>query len=254
MALYAIGGKRERATSATGGAQSTASRLTKKTETKFEPPTRSGADFLMQGLSMANTAKQGYGMLSDGAGWVMDQFGAPSAANMQPVQTSTTGGEQATGPVTSGLPGPWDEATGEVAKHAWNPEWGSFSDDLLSSTSALPTDAAQDAASSAATDITTQTPKILSSGAIAQGIGGLAGGLGGRALGQAIGGKTGGDVGGVVGGAAGAYLGGLAMSSLGTAAAGAATGAAAGATAGSVVPGLGTLVGAGIGALTSFFF
>lgn len=86
--------------------------------------------------------------------------------------------------------------------------------------------AAQAGANAAAGGMTTM-------GAVAgPAIGGAAGGLAGRELGRAIGGDTGAAIGGVAGSLGGAYLGGLA---------------------GSAVPGVGTLIGAGIGALSSLF-
>lgn len=91
------------------------------------------------------------------------------------------------------------------------------------------------------------------SGSIGPSVGGVAGGLAGKELGRAIGGDTGAAIGGVAGSLGGAYLGGLAMSGLAGGVSGAAGGAAAGAAAGSAVPGLGTFIGAGIGALTSLF-
>lgn len=93
-------------------------------------------------------------------------------------------------------------------------------------------------------------------GAAGSAVGGVAGGFAGRELGRAIGGDTGATIGGIAGSLGGSYLGGLAVSGLGGiagSATGTAGGAAAGAAAGSAVPGLGTVIGAGIGALASFF-
>lgn len=112
-------------------------------------------------------------------------------------------------------------------------------------------------ASQTASRINATGPESLTGGLTASGIagsslGGFAGGFAGKELGRAIGGDTGAAIGGAAGSLGGAYLGGLAASSL-AGGAGAAGGAVAGAAAGSAVPGLGTIVGAGIGALGSLF-
>lgn len=262
MALYnsGQGGLFQRAQSQFQGAQAAMGKQTQegaRTETTGAGP--GPGQMISQGIGLINLPNQiegAWNSVGKGVKWLANQWGAPDTT----ARVAETGG-QAVAEAANGIGEAVQlNAGAEVANGlseqmyavpeylGGEPGLAQAAEQTAASINTGGANAAPNAGAQAA-----QGGLSTMGGVVGPSLGGVAGGLAGRELGKAIGGDTGAKIGGVAGSLGGAYLGGLAASSLAGMAGGAAGGAAAGAAAGSAVPGMGTLIGAGIGALTSFF-
>lgn len=275
-----------------GNAQQTMGSMSKENQTtEIRPGQAPSTQILAQGVGLTGAANQLWNLgerAYSGFNWIRDKFSAPNV-NAQAAQAEsgaqavgqaqslngmqTNSGAQVGEQMSKQAQAAPDFVNGEqyaaakgaaMAGQTWTPETLNQAGELAAQNLnqqmyANPMlDSPEALAQSSQTAQAVQVPgpeNVTSglSGTIGTSVGGVAGGLAGRELGRVIGGDTGAAIGGVAGSLGGAYLGGLAMSSLDLSGAGMAGGAAAGATAGSAVPGMGTLIGAGIGALTSLF-
>lgn len=278
------GDNKGRSYSTMGTAQSSMGSMKKENQTtEFEPARMTPMQGVNQAMSFMSFPGQVKGLVNNLNGavdWTMSKFGAPNAeaaaqkagagaadlAGGVQMNTGVEAGANAAAASPELYEGMAQGLPDEIQKELFfgNPEnlVPDTASNLAGGTGGI-SDTGAGIADGTANNVAAETAVEASQGGmstlgatIAPAAGGVMGGMAGKAIGKAIGGETGGDIGGVVGSMGGAYLGSLAGSALTTGlgtAAGAAGGAAAGATAGSVVPGLGTVIGAGIGALTSFF-
>lgn len=293
MALYKTGGNGlARAQGAASGAMNAMGSMTKENQrTEYKPGDPPATQIFSQGVGLTGTANQLWNLGSkgiDGARDIYQRFLAPDAkAAAVKAESGAQAVGQATGPMQNGVQmnsgvqpaselgrdmvnvpdfvAGHDLATqsnaviGNVADQVYGQAGELASQNLARQMYANPLVDSPDLlaqSSETASKITVPGGEGASGigGAIGPSVGGVAGGFAGRELGRAIGGDTGAAIGSVAGSLGGAYLGGLAMSELAGSVAGEAGGAVAGAMAGSAVPGLGTLIGTGLGALTSFLF
>lgn len=269
MALYNMGSLFQRGTNQFQGAEAAMGKQTREgPRTEIEPAPLTGSDIVMNGLALYGTGKQLYelgGKAVDGYQWLANKFGAPNAA-AQAINTGAgaQAAQQAGGTIQNGVQlntGAQISAEDlqnffyeDPAQKISDAAYKAAIQDTPGNTAAATGSVAANASNSAQSATQAAQGGMSGMGAVVgPAVGGVAGGLAGREIGKAIGGNTGGQIGSVAGSLGGAYLGGLAASTLASTAASTAAGMAGGATAGSFVPGYGTLIGAGIGALSSFF-
>lgn len=283
----------DRAQNQANGAMKAMGSMTRENQTtEITPGSPPATQILQQGVGLTGTANQLWNLkdrVKDGYSWLEQKFKTPDAQGQ--AQAANAGGQAVQDfaePVASGVQmnsGPQVAAPQNMPDfinqaQTAQPLAGMTTFNLPDAQLAeMGSQAAQNVrqqmyampeylggspelaqqASQTASQINVAGPENVTGGLTATGvagssIGGLAGGFAGKELGRAIGGDTGATIGGIAGSVGGSYLGGLAAGALAGEAVGTAGGVIAGAAAGSAVPGLGTVIGAGIGALGSFFF
>ena len=266
MALYKSGNLLTRGQNQMQSAQSTWGQRTKENQTtEYEPGSPSAGEMAgkaMGLMTLPGQVESAYGHLKDGAQWLASKFNAPNA-NAQAAQAGA-GAQAAQGPAQEAVQmNTGAQVSAEELQNAIYKTPAQETEQLVNEAAAqaidpvIPIQSVTPVASAAeGTQTATQAATQASQGGLStmgaslgSAGGGIVGGLAGKELGQTIGGDTGATIGSVAGSLGSAYLGSMAAGSL----AGAAGGAAAGATAGSVVPGMGTVIGASLGALKSFF-
>lgn len=259
MALYNVGsGKwQDRAQNQANGAMKAMGSMTRENQTtEITPGSPPATQILQQGVGLTGTANQSWNLkdrVKDGYNWLEQKFKTPDAQGQ--AQAANAGGQAVQDfaePVASGVQmnsGPQVAAPQNVPDFI---NQAQTAQPLAGMTTFnLPDAQLAEMGSQAAQNVRQQMyamPEYLGgSPELAQQASQTASQINVAGPENVTGGLT-------ATGVAGSSIGGLAAGALAGEAVGTAGGVMAGAAAGSAVPGLGTVIGAGIGALGSFFF